>query len=290
MLGELEILELRTCAESAERAIEQGRTQHIRRVIVVAETSSTQDTAAAVAGSETGLLVVAGRQTAARGRLGRVWIQGGGLGVAATLTLTVLEPHRQHLSLAAGVAVARAIEDVLAREPASAQVKLGIRWPNDVVETARGRKLAGILIEARSVPGQTEPLFLIGVGINVGQSDADWPDELANRAVSLGQLRSTATRADLLAVLIHRLDESLQAAFETSRHADLLTAWKQRDTLLGTRAVFALGSARMAGTVESIDPALEITLRQADGLLLRLPAATTSLLRPSAHPELPRLP
>lgn len=277
VLCDTEIFELRACADSVERAIARGAGGHVRRVVVVAETASTQDTAAAVAGAESGVLVVAGRQSAGRGRLGRSWTQRGGLGIAATFALAVPDDQRPFLSLGVGVAVARAIEDALARDPRSAYRRIGLRWPNDVVEVAGGRKLAGVLIEARPLPGRAEPVFLIGVGINVGQGDGDWPAELAHRAVSLRQMGSGVSRAEVLAALVLRLDESLSALRDEPGRVALLGAWKQRDTLLGTRAEFVLGSAHVAGTVEGIEPTLGITIRQADGTTLRLPAATTSL-------------
>lgn len=278
VLNDHEILELRACVESVERAIESGPTRHIRRIVAVAETASTQDTAAALAGSESGVLVIAGRQTAGRGRLGRVWTQREGLGVAATLAITVPESDRPYLSLAAGVGVARAIEDALGLDAATAATRLGIRWPNDVVEVSSGRKLAGILIESRAGNGRADPVLLVGVGINVAQGVDDWPPELAERAMSIRQLGGSATRAQVLAALVARLDQAVDAALDPSRREELLSAWKSRDVLLGTRAVFELGRARLAGVVESLEPTLEITLRQPDGLLLRLPAATTSLI------------
>lgn len=278
MLCDSETIELRACVGSVERAILQGTSRHVRRVIAVAETASTQDAAAAIAGRESGVLVIAGRQSAGRGRLGRVWTQRGGLGIAATLALAVPSEQLSLLSLAIGVAVARTIEDVLRHDPRTATLRVGIRWPNDVVDVAGGRKLAGILIESRPVPGRAEPVFLVGVGINIGQSDEDWPAELVRQAVSLRQLGCAASRAEVLGILVGRLDESLELACEEPGRTSLMGAWKQRDTLAGTRAVFALGSARIAGTVESIEPNLTILIRQSDDTLLRLPAALTSLI------------
>ena len=56
-------------------------------VHIVAETASTQDAAWAASGGAAGWLVVAGRQVAGRGRLGRFWADTGDDGLAMTLTL-----------------------------------------------------------------------------------------------------------------------------------------------------------------------------------------------------------
>ncbi len=278
VLSDPEILELRACADAAERAIEESPEGAIRRVVIIAETASTQDTAAVLVGEHDGLLVVAGRQSAGRGRLGRAWTQRGGLGVAATLAIRLTESQRSTLSLAVGVAVVRTIEDTLQRDGPGSPGRVGIRWPNDVIEVAGGRKLAGVLIESRSISGWSDPLMLIGVGINVAQHESDWNADLARRAVSLRQLGSRANRATVLATLVARLNGALAACGDPTSCAELLESWKTRDTLLGTQAVFAVGATTMAGRVESVEPNLEIILRQPDGLLLRLPAATTSLV------------
>ena len=62
------------------------------------------------------------------------------------------------LSLAAGVAVAEALERVTGVAPR-------LKWPNDVL--VGGRKLAGILLESRAGPARRS--CVLGVGVNVAQ-------------------------------------------------------------------------------------------------------------------------
>ncbi len=104
-------------------------------VVIVPETTSTQDAARRLDAAP-GTVVIAGRQTAGRGRLGRVWADTGDEGIAASFVCAVAAPER--MAVACAVATARAAESVLGR-------LVGIKWPNDIV--AEGRKLAGILIE-----------------------------------------------------------------------------------------------------------------------------------------------
>ncbi|MHC4102053.1 MAG: biotin--[acetyl-CoA-carboxylase] ligase, partial [Planctomycetota bacterium] len=121
----------------------------LRRVTVLRETGSTQDAAKRMS-AEPGDVVVAWRQTAGRGRLGRAWADTGEDGIAVTLVTDAGPPS--WLAVASAVGAACAAEALLRRA-------VGIKWPNDVV--VDGRKLAGVLTEQAG--GQA----LIGIGLNV---------------------------------------------------------------------------------------------------------------------------
>jgi BirA family biotin operon repressor/biotin-[acetyl-CoA-carboxylase] ligase len=109
-------------------------------------------------------LLVALRQTAGRGRLGRTWHSD----ETASLTFSLgINLHRQDwsgLSLAVGVAVVQALRGMLAAHTSPEVIAdLGLKWPNDL--WWRGQKLAGILIETS---GQTLPRYaVIGIGVNI---------------------------------------------------------------------------------------------------------------------------
>lgn len=109
-------------------------------------------------GGESGTVLAAEWQTAGRGRAGRPWH--GGIGGAITFSLLWRFAHGagalSGLSLAVGVAVARALERLGA-------TGVALKWPNDVLHG--GCKLAGILIEvAGDALGPSA--VVIGVGIN----------------------------------------------------------------------------------------------------------------------------
>ena len=115
------------------------------------------------------LWIVAKRQTAGRGRRGRVWISEPGNLFASLLLTTEAPPdHRPQLSLVAALAVHDAlveIADVL-------KPRLAIKWPNDLL--LDGGKFAGILVEAE---GGEEGAVAIGIGVNCVSHplDADYP-------------------------------------------------------------------------------------------------------------------
>jgi BirA family biotin operon repressor/biotin-[acetyl-CoA-carboxylase] ligase len=139
---------------------------------VRAETGSTNAdvTAAARAGAPEGLVVVAERQTAGRGRLGRVWRSPprAGLAISVLLRPCRADPAREWsaapasrhgwLPLLAGLAVVAAL-----------------KWPNDVL--LGERKCAGILAE--SVPGPrgrpADGAVVVGIGLNVTLREGELP-------------------------------------------------------------------------------------------------------------------
>ena len=152
---------------------------------VLDEVASTNDTvhAAAERGEPEGLIHVARRQTAGRGRAGRSWWSPDGAGLWMTM---LLRPHlpahvSPSLSLLAGKAVKNAL-DPLVRSP------IELKWPNDL--SAEKRKLGGILGELRC-RGENYWIAL-GVGINIDLRAVDRPDTLKGIAISLVELGSNA--------------------------------------------------------------------------------------------------
>jgi BirA family biotin operon repressor/biotin-[acetyl-CoA-carboxylase] ligase len=146
----------------------------------------------------TPLLIGADQQTAGRGRGGNRWWSTAG---ALTFSL-VLDPtedflgpdvppltpaHWPRLSLVAALALCHELDRLI--PGVTAQLK----WPNDV--HVAGRKLAGILVETASSPGNT-PRLVLGMGINVNNSLRDAPPELQATACSLIDLMGGPLRCD----------------------------------------------------------------------------------------------
>lgn len=271
-------LELRRWADAVEAMIARGTLRHVNRVMVFAETGSTQDAAMACGGGEPGLLVLAGRQSAGRGRLGRAWDSGDGLGVAATFTIGAPRERHSALALAAGLGTAEAIERCL---PATAAGVIGLRWPNDAVERASGRKLAGVLVESRSETREGLPLLMVGVGINVLQRADDFPPGLRADASSVRMLGGEVTRLAVIEGLIERFDAAAGASLgdDEAQRAELLERWKRRDVLTGRPGVFVFDGRTYEGIVMEILPDLSLRLRMGEGSTIELPAAATSLVR-----------
>jgi BirA family biotin operon repressor/biotin-[acetyl-CoA-carboxylase] ligase len=126
-----------------------------------------------------GAVVVAQRQTGGRGQRGNVWADTGQDGLAFSVVLqATMQPER---SVAVAAAIVRALSALVPNG-------LTVKHPNDVL--LNGRKLAGVLIE------QADGCAVIGIGINVAQTQ--WPDALAEAAISLHQEGVTVDRLDVL--------------------------------------------------------------------------------------------
>ncbi|MEO1584566.1 MAG: biotin--[acetyl-CoA-carboxylase] ligase [Planctomycetota bacterium] len=246
-------------ADALEAHAESLETDLVTRVAVLASTASTQDAASRMAAGQPGLLLITGHQTTGRGRLGRGWLDSPDHSLAMTLALSAHAHDAPALALAAGVAIADACAESLAEDT------LGLKWPNDVVERRTARKLAGVLIET------VGPIALVGIGVNVSHPREALDADGLLTATSLRDLGSDADRLDTAKALLTNLSLAVRAP-----EAELLEAWRRRDTLTGTHHAFVHDGQRYEGVVESIDPTLTLVVRTRDGIQ-RLPALTTAV-------------
>jgi len=141
------------------------------------------------------VLLVAQRQTAGRGRMGRAWQSAQDAGEPASLTFSLGLPLMPRdwsgLSLAVGVSVAESLD------PAN-EVRVALKWPNDL--WIEDRKLGGILIEtALPQDGTAERYLVIGIGINLGAREATG---MSTPPAWVAQWRPDATAAQLLREIV----------------------------------------------------------------------------------------
>lgn len=169
-------------------------------------------------------LVGTTRQSRGRGRGDHAWWATDG---ALTFSL-VIDPthwnitpqHWPQLSLATGLAVCTALQVWAPAE------RFEIKWPNDVY--ARGRKIAGILIETSP---QAPDRLVVGIGVNVNNSLSAAPSGVRDRATSLIDLCQQAIPLQaFLMGLLEQLDAvyrqvatALPEVIEECRRRCLLT-------------------------------------------------------------------
>lgn len=152
-----------------------------------------------------GQVIVTDDQRAGRGRQGRHWFSAPGLGLTFSVLLFPDLPMDRSglLALAAGVAVV----DALGMQGLQA----GLKWPNDIL--ADHRKLGGILAENRNINGRSA--IVLGVGLNVNEAQADFPEELQSAAASVCMvLGHPAQREMILARILNRLEELIVTDIE----------------------------------------------------------------------------
>jgi BirA family biotin operon repressor/biotin-[acetyl-CoA-carboxylase] ligase len=207
---------------------------HPRLHLRVVESTNQRARELAAGGAPHGMVITAREQTAGRGRQGRTWTAPAGR--ALLCSLIVRDPPRL-LPLSAGVAVAE-----LAGPDAA------LKWPNDVL--IDGRKVAGILVEGRLQEGWA----VVGVGVNVAVRLEELPDELRDRAGTLGLGPEEIER------VLERLLEGLERWSAVSPE-QVLEAVRERDGLRGRRVRWAGGEGEAAG----IDGDGRLVVMTADG-------------------------
>lgn len=216
-------------------------------------TGSTMDDArsGAVAGQPVcGDAYVAGEQQAGRGRMGRSWVSAASVGLYVTYHLCPQRSeHAPLLSVVGGLAAADAI-----RETSGLDTEL--KWPNDVLHD--GRKLSGILAEARGASGGRLDV-LLGIGINV-RVNPDLEPEVAAVATSIeGAGGDPPAIEELLAALSNAL-EPLVAQVDDDPAA-LVATWRERLITLGRRVRLATPSGVVEGEAVDVTERGELVLR-----------------------------
>lgn len=170
-------------------------------------------------GAPSGSVIACELQSAGRGRRGNSWQSG----LGGSLTFSLLWRFAQGaaglsgLSLAAGVAVARALESV---GVAGVQLK----WPNDLLHA--GRKLGGILIELHG-DGPASTAAVIGIGLNV-RLHASLRDAIAQAVTDVASIsKQVPQRNRLLAATLIELAQVL-GQFAVHGFAPLREEWMAR--------------------------------------------------------------
>ena len=182
------------------------------------------------AGASEPVLLVAQRQTAGRGRLGRDWHSAPDTSLTFSLGLPFAPGNWSGLSLAVGVSLAESLHQ-----------DLRLKWPNDL--WLHERKLAGILIEtAGNAVDAGRRFTVIGIGINIA------PRPGAGLSTAPAWLQEVLPQADAgstLARVVPPLVETLRL-FERAGYAAFRQRFAARDLLRGRAVVLSDGSSGTA--------------------------------------------
>lgn len=220
-------------------------------------------------GAPAGTVIVADRQTAGRGRRGRSWLSS----PESSLTFSVLWRFSgpvaglSGLSLAVGVALARALENL-----GASGVRL--KWPNDVLLESAGdfAKLAGILIELSADRRGVQTI--IGIGLNL---HAPPPDNLPQPASGLSSADVSVDRHDILAAILRELAGVLDR-FGAVGFSGMKAAWQHYHAWQGM-PVHILGDEQvLAGRCLGVDDDGSLLL-ETDSGLERIVSGDVSLRR-----------
>ena len=226
---------------------------------------STQDLARelAQAGAAEGTVVLAGRQTAGRGRLSRSWVSPRG-GLYLTVVLRPPAEHLKALVIIAALAVARGIERV-------AGLQTSLKWPNDVL--VAGRKISGILSESELV-GESVGYALVGIGVNVNADMAAYPESAPLATSVMTELGREVSREALAAGILSEF-EALYLAAQAGE--PIHREWRARLGTLGKEVQVRFGDQVEEGLAEDVDSDGNLILRRADGSRVTIAAGDVTL-------------
>jgi BirA family biotin operon repressor/biotin-[acetyl-CoA-carboxylase] ligase len=211
------------------------------------ETDSTNEMAKRLCKQEDipdGTVVLAGRQTGGKGRLGRQWQSPrGGLWFSVVLHPELPLSQVALLSLVCAVAVCRALKNWT-------DSRAMIKWPNDIF--INGKKAAGILLE---VSGEVDHIDYVvaGIGINVNIDTALFPDTMKDIATSLLELnRRYIDHTEVLAQVLASM-ESYYRQFIEEGFYNILAEFKADCLHLGKMVKVFRGSREIEGINTDVD-------------------------------------
>ena len=174
-------------------------------------------------GAPEGLLVVADKQEAGRGRRGRSWTSPAGANIFMTLLLRprFVPEKASMVTLVMAVSVAQGITDI-------SGLPAKIKWPNDIV--MNGKKVVGILTE---MSAQFDYINHIVVGIGINVHNEEFPEEIAKTASSLLlECGHQIHRASLIEAFLEEFERLYAVYLETE---DMSGLQKEYDSLLVNR-------------------------------------------------------
>lgn len=209
---------------------------------------------------------MAERQTAGRGRRGRVWHSPYAKNIYLSLSFNLQGGGESldGLSLALGVAVARCLsqEGVLG---------VGLKWPNDIL--VGGKKLAGILVELKGEAEQGWKV-VVGLGLNVLMTNAE-RDVIDQPWVSIASLSNARakSRSEWSALLVKNIISTIEL-FKVNGFKGVKSEWDRYDAL-SKKPVMVVGGD-VSGVCEGVDERGRLLVR-VDGDLKIINAGEVSV-------------
>lgn len=194
-----------------------------------------------------GFWLRAERQSAGRGRQGRLWVSPPGNFYGSTaVRLRPGDPPAPTLGFVAAVALAEVVADQLTSAPM-------LKWPNDLL--IGNAKLSGILLE------RAADTVVVGVGVNLAHHPA-----LPDRRTTSMAAQGVEVDPGLFAMLLADSFAAWLLRWRTEGFAPVRSAWLGRAHQPGTRLRATLPDDKaVEGLFEDLDAGGALILRLASG-------------------------
>lgn len=189
-------------------------------------------------------ILIANRQTAGRGRLGRSFFSPENTGIYMSILFFKDIPVTDavFITTSAAVAAAKAIEKICKK-------KAEIKWVNDIY--IDGKKVCGILTEAQTNVKTGKLYFaVLGIGVNVFMPENEFPAEIREIASSVMECGSDENIMNLLAAeILNNVCEYISDI----KSREYIEEYKRRSMLTGREVYVIKGDTKTAAKAIEID-------------------------------------
>jgi BirA family biotin operon repressor/biotin-[acetyl-CoA-carboxylase] ligase len=216
-------------------------------------------------GISEGTLIVAERQSAGKGRLGREWFSPvGGIWFSVILYPQLSPSYISRITLMTAVAVVKAIK-------ICTQIKSQIKWPNDIL--INEKKVCGILTEM-SAELDIINWVVVGIGINVNIDLREFPEDIQENTISLKETSGKEISRVKLAQTFLQEFEKYYEILKRREFPFILKEWKLYSHTLGKKIRVDIGERIITGEAVDINEEGSLILKKEDGELVEIISGT----------------
>ena len=237
--------------------------------VIVYESLNSTNTALkelAIKGEKEGTVLIALTQTKGKGRLGRSFVsESGGLYMSVLLRPDLPPENSLFITVAAAVAVSKAIEKVCGK-------KTAIKWVNDIY--MNGKKVSGILTEGGVNPTSGRLDYaVLGIGVNIKTPKDGFKAEIREIA---GAIFENDVKEDFLPILSAEIVNIFTKYYKRLEEKEYMPFYKENSILKDKKVSFFKDNALHTARVVGIDDNAHLILEQ-DGRLIELYAGEVSV-------------
>ncbi|MBE7036542.1 MAG: biotin--[acetyl-CoA-carboxylase] ligase [Ruminococcaceae bacterium] len=234
--------------------------------------TSTSDRAKELAqdGGAEGTVILAGTQTAGRGRMGRHFYspEGSGLYMSILLRPDELRNDPGLLTACGAVAVWQAIYKL-------ANVKTDIKWVNDLYY--QQKKLCGILAEGQFNNDGTLAYVILGIGINITRPEHGYDPEIDDKTIALHDF--ILDRQIEYSALCAAVTEAFGDIYNKLPNLDFLDIYRKQSCVLGQNITYLRDGQLHQGKAIAIDDHARLVIDKGECRKEILSSGEISLVR-----------
>ena len=212
-----------------------------------------------------GTIIIAEKQSAGKGRLGRKWFSpAGGIWLSIILYPQLPPSYIPRITLMTAVAAVKAIK-------ISTQIEPQIKWPNDIL--INEKKVCGILTEM-SAELDIINWVVVGIGINVNIDHQEFPEDIQENTISLKEvLGKEVLRVKLIQAFLWEFEKYYES-LKRREFSSILKEWKLYSHTLERKIRVDMGERIITGEAVNINEEGALILKKEDGELIKIISGT----------------